>query len=160
MYESYSRALHFRECSNRIQKMPQNISSQSKWRCSVHHRLVSFDCLYPIESHILNLFSILSVCRDPDVPTKCMQSFNTELSRCLNAGEKETLNSVQRVLEKVLSLNCDNNGHYFVSMMAGEAKQCIKSHIGTIKVCTVNEFEHIFPVLSETFDFKLRIGHR
>lgn len=111
------------------------------------------------ELHSKVSVSISRVCRDLSVPTKCMEMYKLNLLRCLNADEMETLNSVQRVMEKILSLTCEDDGRYFVSLTAGEANQCIRTQIDSMKICS-KEFKHVLPVQDGTLQFKLRIGSR
>ena len=88
-----------------------------------------------------------------------MDMYKMKLSHCLNADEIETLNSVQRVMEKILTLNCEDSGSYFVSLMAGEGNQCIRAQIGSMKKCS-KDFKHVFPMQDDTIRFKLTIGSR
>lgn len=98
-------------------------------------------------------------CRYPSVPINCMDMYKMKLSLCLNADEIETLNSVQRVIEKILSLNCEDRGRYFVSLMAGEGNECIREQIDSMEKCS-KEFKHVFPMQDDTIRFKLSIGSR
>lgn len=99
-------------------------------------------------------------CRDPSVPTKCMETWKSKISRCLNADEMETLYSVQRIMEKILSLNCKDSGRYFVSIMSGEGNQCIRTRIDSIGRCSKEFKQIVFPLQEDTLQFRLQIGIR
>lgn len=108
----------------------------------------------------LSFHLFTSACRDPSVPTKCMETWKSKMSRWLNADEMETLNSVQRIMEKMLSLNCKNSGRYFVSIMSGEGNKCIRTRIDSIRRCSKELKRIVFPLQEDTLQFRLQMGMR